>query len=848
MQLPDDKQPGGEAKALSEALTQATPAGNVHLITDHVFTYSPERVEAFLDTVFHAGLPEGAYPLFYTARNTQYGPGLPLQEAEEGLLKVLRRTRNGRALYFGMSSAYPDAEGVLRHRRESFAALHVVVLDDIGTKVPVDSLPEELEPTYIIESSAGNFQYGYVLDEPITDLALATALVQLVGLSGLTDGGGVMATKIVRLPDGINGKPVEDKRHFAVNLVSDDGPLWTPRALARVLNVEIDNSTVTWDRILDGYTPVADKYNANYLPLRPVAQAASGIVDPVLEWLYRAGMVWGDSGAEWVDITCPQAHLHSAGGAETAGYKPLGRGENPKMRGFHCFHEHCANFDTKGFIAYVLHNSDIQALPIFDPSIDIFGRYVFDSVSNKVWNCAGGTVMAHNVDGFKTQFNENATAYRIGKEGRIAPVPISAANLWLASPYRPVVRGAVHDPSQGVMVKDVDDCLWVNTYRPANWGDGPFENFHVEPFEDFLSYLLPDEDSFHYVLDWITCKMQNPLFRGTGLVMVAEAFGVGRSTLGNMLATLIGGHNATTVSFDEFLNPNGFNHWEDKQLIIIPESREGASPSEARGAYKAYEILKQRVDTTVQNAVLNVKRQPHRTVRVTTSYLILTNHLNAVARPEDDRRLTILRNPDKPRPAWYFRRLYDWLGQVDAKGQPVWARHVYRWLRQRTVEDPKRLLHPLVTEAGRAMEQEAAPPLKRIVKAVAQVCAERGFAFALNTQLKHLVDRGLLVLEGQGEYMEVSAAYLRRSLDDYSLSFQHLKMRAGADAPQRLRVFRSAIAQELVPKYPHDLGRYVKPAQVPPDMHTKAKQDVESIQEKLPEMVTELEKVLQEQG
>ena len=96
------------------------------------------------------------------------------------------------------------------------------MLDDIGTKVPIDTLPEGLEPTYIIESSAGNYQYGFVLDEPVTDLEQAEALIQLVYESGYSDAGGKMATKLVRLPGGVNGKKGE-KRLFPVKLTKDDG-------------------------------------------------------------------------------------------------------------------------------------------------------------------------------------------------------------------------------------------------------------------------------------------------------------------------------------------------------------------------------------------------------------------------------------------------------------------------------------------------------------------------------------------------------------------------------------------------------------------------------------------------
>ena len=66
----------------------------------------------------------------------------------------------------------------------------MVVLADIGTKIPLAKIPKGFRPTYILDTSAANFQYGYVLEEPVRDLPAAAMLVQLMYESGLSDEGG----------------------------------------------------------------------------------------------------------------------------------------------------------------------------------------------------------------------------------------------------------------------------------------------------------------------------------------------------------------------------------------------------------------------------------------------------------------------------------------------------------------------------------------------------------------------------------------------------------------------------------------------------------------------------------
>lgn len=90
------------------------------------------------------------------------------------------------------------------HRNlDHFAALHIVVLDDITP----DTLAKLPAPTYALETSTENYQVGYALKNPVTDLPLARMIHQALQGAGYCDSNGNNPVRWVRLPVGINTKP-----------------------------------------------------------------------------------------------------------------------------------------------------------------------------------------------------------------------------------------------------------------------------------------------------------------------------------------------------------------------------------------------------------------------------------------------------------------------------------------------------------------------------------------------------------------------------------------------------------------------------------------------------------------
>lgn len=107
--------------------------------------------------------------------------------------------------YFSLAVFQPDESGQYRRRKARFQALHAVMLDDVGSKVDRERLT--LSPSWLLETSPGNYQAGYLLREPLTDSLAADRLMNGIVAAGLCDpGANGPRARLARLPVAVNGK------------------------------------------------------------------------------------------------------------------------------------------------------------------------------------------------------------------------------------------------------------------------------------------------------------------------------------------------------------------------------------------------------------------------------------------------------------------------------------------------------------------------------------------------------------------------------------------------------------------------------------------------------------------
>lgn len=198
--------------------------------------------------------------------------------------------------YFCVSTVADTGKTTLRRRAIDFRCAYAVVLDDIGTKIPESKvLATGLAPSWVMETSPGNKQYGYCID-PTTDGDLFEALMTALGDAKFTDPKTTDRTRVMRVPGSINDKYAEP---FAARLLE-----WLPE------------TDYTIEEMISGFRlPSLEIVKKNFSAMGKRAES-----DPVFDWLLEEGLVIQDKG-EWVDIICPLADTHTDPRPD-AGYRP----------------------------------------------------------------------------------------------------------------------------------------------------------------------------------------------------------------------------------------------------------------------------------------------------------------------------------------------------------------------------------------------------------------------------------------------------------------------------------------------------------------------------------------------
>jgi hypothetical protein len=695
----DGTQPPSDEDTTSEE--EQTQAPKLAVVSSK-HTYDSAMVQKFIDLVFHVRPINSEVALYGPPAGKL--PGYPSDNLND-FNRLLSGTKP-RAMYFGTSSITRDVKGELRNKLVNFSGLHVVVLDDIGTKIDAADIPDGLAtPTYVIETSAGNFQWGYVLEKPLEDKDEAQALMTLLKHHEprVTDKGGVNICKIVRLPEGVNGKK-GPKGRFNVKLINSNGPYYPADVLRK--------------HLLPGQVVPAKK-TGRILPYKPLFDMPDfGLpADEVMMFLYRQEMVLADAPEqnEWATIECPWAHDHSDS-ATTAGYSPLGYGEgkNAYSRGFKCFHDHCSARTTEDFLNWiVVHDSAIKlvARELPPEAVIPMEKYAISTEKSGIaFNLAATISLEVQIGGMKQKYYTDVWAHDGGKKMK----RLNAADYWAVNPLTTRADGLGYEVTEDRLLESTGRRL-INQYAPPPWTDGNYDQAAVDKFLNYVNYLLPEPEEAEYFLDWLAAKLQNPRFRGSAILMVTDGTqGVGRTTLSKYVTDFLGLWNTSSIQFDEMVNAN-FNEWVMSLLVIVNEVQDSDAKS-----YRKQEILKHYVDTSPIEIQVNVKHGFKGPAEICSSFLMFSNHTDALKTAVDDRRFTILRNPDVVDKS-LTAEMHLW--RLNEAATPYNAEDLYRYFRQRVITS--KLFEPLNTTAAEDMKTETKGVTEMVADAVAKACAQQ---------------------------------------------------------------------------------------------------------------------------
>ena len=311
----------------------------------------------FVSAVF-TQLPDGAFAAVCSKAGDPGVGGWSAIRADLVVGKLSTENNN----FVGCSSFYLGDDGLFKARKMNFSACYFLMLDDLGTKIPIERLAD-FELSWLIETSPGNYQGGIILSEPIRDGALAVRLLNAVIAAGLCDAGATgPLSRWARLPVAINGKPKhldETGAPFRCSLIK-----WRP------------DKRYTQQEIVDGLQlelaptgrPKTEAKSAADNP-RSVGNEADDVLtpkaveNPVVSALKARGLYKTPLGSGKHDVTCPWWQEHTDGLDTGAAY--FEPDELYPLGGFCCQHSHREKFHIRQLLEFLsVRNAEARHKPV----------------------------------------------------------------------------------------------------------------------------------------------------------------------------------------------------------------------------------------------------------------------------------------------------------------------------------------------------------------------------------------------------------------------------------------------------------------------------------------------------
>lgn len=507
----------------------------------------------------------------------------------------------------------------------------VMVLDDIGTKSKTPPLP----PTWIMETSPGNYQWGYAFNDQPTKGDFSAAILAIAA-AGYTDAGAVNPVRNFRLPGSVNIKPGRDE--FVSRLVEfhPEREYTLPEICAAL--------EVTPGEASDAFRPIKIQDDGS---------------DDVLAWLSDQGVLLRKPNPEgWAGVVCPNSAEHTDG-------NPEGR-YNPAMRAYCCLHSHCTEFDSGVFLNWVAEQGGPRHAPglrdelLVTAMADAMAKLTpTEAFPNEAANLVAETDRKERARLEKSEWwgrfayvqddeayfdiqdrrelsrsTFNALFRHIGcksiHNGRKIEPSISFDEQRQAKGAQ-VLVGITYAAGEDVLMRR-DGDLYGNRWRDAR---PPRVAGDASPWLRHVERMLPDETERQHVLDVMAFKLQNPNRKINHAVLHIGHPGSGKDTLWQPFLWSIGGAalaNVAIVRNEEITSQWGYSL--ESEVMVFEELRQ----SEAKDRRALENHLKPIIAAPPEYLQVNRKGlHPYQALN-RVFVLAFSNERVPLSLPSDDRR------------------------------------------------------------------------------------------------------------------------------------------------------------------------------------------------------------------
>ena len=504
------------------------------------------------------------------------------------------RIKPNTALYVNTGSFMIDRfhNGKLSASSANCEHVLFLMLDDIGTKSKVPPL----EPTWKIETSPGNQQWGYIFDfdsQPFK--GEFTAAITAIAAAGYTDGGATNAVRNVRVPGSINFKPGKD--NFEAKLLE----FHTEREF-------------TLDEICEALDVTPGE--ADTASMQTIALKDDGD-DDILQWISDNSLLLESAnGAGWYGIVCPNANEHSDG-------NPMAR-YHPVNRAFTCYHEHCQDFNSNEFLEWAAANGAPKREAGIRPELlsDMLGNALKKLTPNEEFQDATQRLK-------EIELKELARVEQADWYERFAYIQSDDSYLDLLARndlsrgtfnalYRHVscksnhtgrkieasvcfdenrvahnakaLRGLTYAAGESVLVGHQGDLYgnrWVDA-RPTITSTGG----NIDMWLNHCRHLIPNQDELNHIWDIMAFKLQNPKSKINHAVLHIGDEGSGKDLMWKPFVWSVCGNYMKNLSIvDGTRMQSQFNDHLEVEILILNELKEPDSAARRDLANKLKPII-----------------------------------------------------------------------------------------------------------------------------------------------------------------------------------------------------------------------------------------------------------------
>lgn len=534
----------------------------------------------------------------------------------------------------------------------------VLVLDDIGTK----SKAPPLEPTWKMETSEGNQQWGYTfaLDAQPTKNEFSAA-VKAIAEAGFTDKGMVNPVRNFRIDGSVNLK--EGKNNF----------------VSRVVEFHPDREFTLADicAALDVVPAEADTAVAGGIKITDDG------ADIVLRWLSEHDQIIEPTNAEgWTGVICPNYEQHTTG-IEGGRYNSI-------TRAFSCFHGHCAHITSETYAQFVENNggphydrgyrSDLvfgrlsdnlvkaglkptEAYPDRTEAIIAeverkemgrttkqgwFSRFAYVAPEDSYFDLEERQLVTRRAFDAMFRHIECRSIHGGEKKPRVTASHCYDENRQAMGAR--TLDGMTYSPGDTVLVSEegrVYGNRWVDGRRAGSDADADVWLRHVER-------MVPDDTLRAHVLDAMAYKMQNPKRKINHAILHYGCEGAGKDAMWSPFFHGIGMRNVTVNDVDQISGDWGYSL--ENEVIVFNELKE-ASASERRALANRLKGL-----IAAPPDKLEVRRKGEHPYMIPNRAFVMafTNHPAAISLASADRRWLCVHSTAPRMEEADARRLWGW--------------------------------------------------------------------------------------------------------------------------------------------------------------------------------------------